>query len=65
MLRTNFEKCQLKNLWKSDMEFSAEVFKNSKKESAWFFKTRLMTRSTVLMKKWEPPNTPEDIFENL
>jgi hypothetical protein len=24
-----------------------------------------MTRSTVLMKKWEPPNTPEDIFENL
>jgi hypothetical protein len=33
------------------MEFSAEVFKNSKKESAWFFKTRLMTRSTVLMKK--------------
>jgi hypothetical protein len=25
-----------------------------------------MTRSTILMKKWEPPNnTPEDIFENL
>jgi hypothetical protein len=33
------------------MKFSAEVFKNSKKEYAWFFKTWLMTRSTVLMKK--------------